>query len=92
MKLIVCGDVAFKGNTFFKAVRELLKDDSGMFKGTAEGDEILSAFEEYLDNEYRPSEIWNMTEEEKEIKIEDFIDEIFSWLCDDYQEVELKED
>ena len=48
--------------------------------------------EEYLDDEYRPSEIWNMTEEEKEIKIEDFIDEIFSWLCDDYQEVELKED
>lgn len=91
MKLVVVGDVAFEENKFFRNVKALLNEDDGFFKGRAEGDEIFSAFEDFLDDHYNARDMWDFSLEDKHGAVYDFIDEFFSWVCDDYREVEYME-
>lgn len=91
MKLVVMNDVAIEEKKFFAAVRELLKNETGFLQEREEGDDIFSAFDDFLGDHYNAHDMWDFTEDDKQGAIEDFIDEFFSWVCDDYREVELQE-
>ena len=73
---------------FFKGVREYLlnKNLTGAFNEEV-AEEIRDAFMAYLDDNYPSGEAFYYSQEDREACVDNFLDEIFSWLSDDFEEL-----
>jgi len=90
MNIIKMYDKAVDEKVFFIGVKEYLLDKNltGAFNADT-ADEILDAFMEYLDENYPSGEVFYYTEEDKVQRVEEFCDEIFSYLGEDYEALEI---
>lgn len=91
MNMVKMYDKVMDEKTFFKnAKAALLGGDTGSFN---EGhiEDIKGAFMGFLDENYPSGEMFYYTDEDKQNRVVEFLDEIFAYLnCEDYEVLEVQ--
>lgn len=91
MNMVKMYDKVMDEKTFLKnAAGALLGGDTGSFN---EGhiEDIKGAFMEFLDSNYPSGEMFYYTDEDRQNRVVEFLDEIFSYLnYEDYEVLEIQ--